>query len=424
MTSESTDSVFAGLDAIDWTSLEHAYGPAGDVPDQLRALCGEDADGREQALDDLYGNIFHQGSRYQASASAVPFLARMATAPALPGRASAVELLAALAIGFDEAHLPGGVAVEEWRRDMADLRAKDPAEMLAEYDAWVARATDEGERRAREFQRRMFDFDRHLASGEAELAAYDAVRREVPALAALLADPEPAVRAETCRLLAWFPEEAAAALPLLLDLADRETVPAVAASALIAAGLLGDEALVERLRSFLTADAAPVRRGAAIALARLGSTGAESAVDAAVLAELAAVEADDSDSEEESESDGPTVPFHDGDLRGYAALALTQVADRYPAEALAAVTTGLASASGPAAFPVTAAALSLAFGNRPPTALPPFADLDEGQQRLVTTLASMGDDTWCWGNFREILRGWQIPADQAELRTYAGLPTT
>ncbi|MCU7820371.1 HEAT repeat domain-containing protein [Kitasatospora sp. DSM 101779] len=418
MTSETTDSVFAGLDAIDWASLEHAYGPAGDVPDQLRSLCGEDAEGRGRALHALYGNIFHQGSRYRASAFAVPFLARMAATPALPGRSEALELLAALAIGYDEAHLPGGVAVEAWRREIAEFRAQDPAAVIAEYDAWVARAANEAERRVREFQRSMFDFDDHLAAGEAELAAYDAVRREVPALAALLADADPAVRAAACRLLAWFPEEAAATLPQLLDLADRETVPAVAATALIAAGLLGDAATVDRIRAFLTAADPAVRCGAAIALARLGSTGAESAVDVTVLAELAAVEAE----EPESEPDGPAVPFHDGDLRGYAALALTQVADRYPGEALDAVTTGLASAAGPAAFPVTAAALRLAFGNRPPTPLPPFAELDHRQQRLVTTLASMGEDTWCWGNFMEILRGWEIPSRRTELRTYAGLP--
>lgn len=35
-----------GLDAIDWTSLEHAYGDASDVPDLLRDL----AEGQERAF--------------------------------------------------------------------------------------------------------------------------------------------------------------------------------------------------------------------------------------------------------------------------------------------------------------------------------------------------------------------------------------
>ncbi|GAA2742247.1 HEAT repeat domain-containing protein [Kitasatospora cinereorecta] len=415
MTSTTTDTVLAGLDDIDWASLEHAYGEAADVPAQLRALCGEDPEGRRQAVHTLYSNIFHQGSRYGASAFAVPFLARLAAAPGLPDRAEAVALMAALAIGYDESHLPDGLAVEQWRRQIEELRAQDPAEVLAAYDAWVAEATDEGERRVRDFRRRMYDHDRQLASAEAELAAYDAVRREVPALTALLADAEPAVRAATAYLLAWFPEEAATTLPGLLDLARRETNPAVSATALVAVGLLGDAATAAVLRPFLTVADRSVRWGAAIALARLGSAGAESAVDAAVLAELAAAEA------EEPEPGAPGIPFHEGDLRGYAAVALAQLADRYPAEALDAVTTGLASAVGPAAFPVTAAALRLAFGPELPAALPAFAELDPGQQRLVRALASLGEDTWRWGNFLEILHGWRLPHSRPELRTYAGL---
>ncbi|HEV7933469.1 MAG TPA: hypothetical protein VGP70_14320 [Actinomadura sp.] len=62
--------VLAGLDEIHWAELEHAYGPAEDVPGLLRALRSESSDERERAVYELYGNIFHQGSRYQASAHA------------------------------------------------------------------------------------------------------------------------------------------------------------------------------------------------------------------------------------------------------------------------------------------------------------------------------------------------------------------
>ncbi|WP_354637735.1 hypothetical protein [Kitasatospora camelliae] len=421
MTSTTQDTVLAGLDAIDWASLEHAYGAAADVPGRLRALGGDDPEARAQALHSLYGSIFHQGTRYEASAYAVPFLARMAAAGELPGRAEAVELLAALAIGYDEAHLPGGVAIEGWRRGIEEFRAQDRAEILARYDAWVAEAATEEEHRLRAFRRRLYDPEGELAAAEAELAAYDAVRQEVPALAALLADTDPAVRTATAHLLAWFPEEAAASLPQLLDLADRETDPVTAATVLVAAGLLGDAATAARVRPFLTAQDPTVRWGAAIALARLAGTGTSaatdaSAVDAAVLAELAATGAGESDEDE------PGVPFLDGDLRGYAAVALAELADRYPAEALDAVTTSLASASGPAAFPVTSAALRLAFGPRPPADLPPFAALEERQRRLVRVLAALDEQTWCWGNFLEILGGWHLPRSRAELRAYAGLP--
>ncbi|GAA2405481.1 hypothetical protein GCM10010420_36610 [Streptomyces glaucosporus] len=413
MTTE--DNPLAGLDAVDWAALEHAYGAADDVPGQLRALCEADADGRQKALQGLYGNIFHQGSRYEASAAAVPFLARMAADVSLPDRHEVLELLAALAIGYDDAHLPGGVDVAGWRRKIAEFAARDPEQVRAEYDTWVEEAPDEGERRVREMRRAMFDFDAHLRAAGAELGAYDAVRQEVPALCALLGDGDPAVRAATAYLVAWFPEEADRTVPQLLRLLDHETDQAVVATALVAAGLLGDATLTDGLRPFLAAGDRAVRWAAATALARLGSTEAGATVGAEVLAELAAAEADP------PEPGPPGILFHEGNLRGYAAASLTLLADRYPAEALDAVTDGLAATAGPAGFAVAAAALHLAFGPQRPAGLPEFADLDSRQQRLVRVLAALDEDTWRWVNFLEILRAWGLPQDRAAMRAYAGL---
>ncbi|OKJ73610.1 hypothetical protein AMK31_32535 [Streptomyces sp. TSRI0107] len=430
-----TTNPLAGLDAIDWAELSHAYGEADDVPGQLRALCDPDAEVRGKALHALYGNIFHQGSRYEASAVAVPFLARLAADSALPGRADVVGLLAALAVGYDEAHLPDGVDVAGWRREIAEFAAQDREELLAGYDAWVAAAPDEGERAVREMRRATFDFELHLSAGQAELRAYDAVRGELAGLAALLDDPDPAVRAATAHLLAWFPEEAAHTLPGLLRLAGEEREPAVRATAIVAAGLIAnadtdtgtdadadadtntdadaetaDTAHADRLRTHLAARETVVRWAAATALARLGHGG-----DPAVLAELAATAA------APPEPGPPGVPFHDGDLRGYAASTLTRLADRFPDEALDAVTDGLAATSGPGSFAVTQAALHMAFGPERPDRLPAHAELDARRQRLIRVLADLGEDTWRWGNFLAILRGWGLPTDRQELRAYAGM---
>ena len=38
------------LDRIDWKKLQHAYGSAKDVPDQIRALASNDDEIRKQAL--------------------------------------------------------------------------------------------------------------------------------------------------------------------------------------------------------------------------------------------------------------------------------------------------------------------------------------------------------------------------------------
>lgn len=49
-----------GLDKVDWESLTHAYGEATDVPPLLRSLSSADPMEREQAVSDLFGNIWHQ----------------------------------------------------------------------------------------------------------------------------------------------------------------------------------------------------------------------------------------------------------------------------------------------------------------------------------------------------------------------------
>ncbi|WP_201300721.1 HEAT repeat domain-containing protein [Streptomyces sp. HF10] len=412
-------AALSGLDAVDWSALTHAYGPADDVPGLLRALCSPDEEQRHQALGALYGNIFHQGSRYPATAAAVPFLIRMAADPALPDRAVCLQLLAALAIGYDEAQLPGGIAIAEWRAAVEEVRAQDPEAIRAEYDAWVEAAGDDRERRMREFRRDMYDHDQHLEAMAAELGAYDAVRAGIPALLPLLGDTDAAVRTGAAYVLAWFPEAAGESLPRLLTRLDEERDPVALATALVTAGLLGDDGsgpeLALRLRPFLTAGEPVVRWAAATALARLGGKGVEAAVTADVLAELVSCAG-------EPGPDEPRVPFHEGDTRGYSAASLTLLADRYPREALDAVTDGLAATTGPASFPVATAALRLAFGDPRPDGPGAFTDLTEPQRRLVRVLAGLDKDTWRWANFWDIVRSWGLPTPRDALRAYVGLP--
>ncbi|MER5458050.1 hypothetical protein ABT008_25075 [Micromonospora sp. NPDC002389] len=74
----------SGLDEIAWADLEHAHGPADNVPGLVRALA--DPYGNwEQTLDELFGDdLLHQGTCYSATAPALPFLTRMIVAGALP----------------------------------------------------------------------------------------------------------------------------------------------------------------------------------------------------------------------------------------------------------------------------------------------------------------------------------------------------
>ena len=65
------------IESVDWPRLSHAYGPAEDLPGLLRGL----AEGDEEALQNLFGSVWHQGTVYEATAFAVPFLIRILDAP-------------------------------------------------------------------------------------------------------------------------------------------------------------------------------------------------------------------------------------------------------------------------------------------------------------------------------------------------------
>jgi hypothetical protein len=74
--------VLDGLDAIAWGELSHAYGSAHDTPGLLRQAGSEDSEVASEAVSDLHGSIFHQGTVYPATVTAVPFLAELAAGAA------------------------------------------------------------------------------------------------------------------------------------------------------------------------------------------------------------------------------------------------------------------------------------------------------------------------------------------------------
>ncbi|MFH9392679.1 HEAT repeat domain-containing protein [Streptomyces sp. NPDC017556] len=92
--------MFSGIDEVDWASMEHAYGPADDVPGLLRGLASEDPAEREAALDGMYGAVHHQGDVYACTLACIPFLFELAVDPEVQDRGSVVELLTSIG-GFD-----------------------------------------------------------------------------------------------------------------------------------------------------------------------------------------------------------------------------------------------------------------------------------------------------------------------------------
>lgn len=395
-----------GLDQIDWARLGHAYGPAKDVPEQIRALCSADPDTRAKARWQLYGNIFHQGTRYEATAYAVPFLIEVLGAPDTVDRAELLELLSSIAIGYDEVWLPAGLPIAEHR---VAAEGGEALLVAGPHPGDEGFDEDEGD----------FAYLESLAPQEQEtlfahvaVAAYDAVRAGVPLFRALLSDPAPAVRVHAAYALGWFPEDAVASLSALETL--TAGVPsgqddAVLATALVASGLLGRAPAGAALT-----DARPlVRWGAAIAAGTVGraNTGAR-AVEELLHWTGSAAGAD------------RRVPFLDGDLAGYAGLVLGVLGTQHADATFEALLSRIPSVSGLEALPVIGEALRAAFpaGPRPPEVL--FAGLDERQRRLVTTLVA-SPDTWLlngamFANFSGMIHGYGLPSSHQALRAFVG----
>nr|WP_202474330.1 HEAT repeat domain-containing protein [Streptomyces sp. SID5466] len=80
--------------------MEHAYGPADDVPELLRGLASDDPAEREAALDGMYGAVHHQGDVYACTLACIPFLFELVVDPGVQDRGGVVELLTSIG-GFD-----------------------------------------------------------------------------------------------------------------------------------------------------------------------------------------------------------------------------------------------------------------------------------------------------------------------------------
>ncbi|MEE6261815.1 hypothetical protein [Plantactinospora sonchi] len=289
----------AGLDAVAWESLHHAYGPAVDVPDQLRALRSTQAEVRQAALSELFGNVYHQGTRWGASRSVVPFLVALVDDPATPDRAAVVDLLRSVVLGD--------------RRD--DALPFDARRVFAAAEG----ITDE---QAALVERHLQAEDLFDHEEAAELADGVAVRWEADAFFAgaghldryvdWLTDPDDLVAALAAELVAWFPPSGAALAALLAVPATRRDVRA-SANLTLARWPAESPRVHPVLQDLLSAAEPVVRVTAAVALAlRLAGPDGERLPDLA-LDVLTEARVHDYDTD---------VPGWDRSVRGFVAIAL------------------------------------------------------------------------------------------------------
>ncbi len=230
------------LGQIPWSHLTHAYGPADDVPGLLRSLktASPDLQREESPLWQLFGNIWHQGTVYEATSYAVPFLIELAADPNTPDRTGILHLIACIATGHRAVH---------------GNRNNEPEfeEEKARECAWVTNA-----RRA--------------------------VVEGVDSLVEMTSE-DSAIRLAAANVLARLPEQKAMIGPLLRHLLSGETRSIFRIGLLLLMGITGDRSdpTLEVLNAAANDEDASQRHAAAVAIAHLCPTPLSDAAKAAVI---------------------------------------------------------------------------------------------------------------------------------------------
>lgn len=208
--SKSAADPLAGLDSVNWSRLTHAYGPADDVPELLGELTSTDPEVYFTAFDVLLSTIYHQGSRYSASAEAIPFLYSLVSRKTTQNRESLLYLITSLAVGHPDWSVPKGVDVAKWQK-----RISETLEPSCEFH---------------------------------EFNTYEAAERGLPCIIDLLEDESPKMRAMAAHALAFFPRESEASVEALLGLLGRETDSAVRGTIVLAIAIMFVPAADQRSR--------------------------------------------------------------------------------------------------------------------------------------------------------------------------------
>lgn len=94
--------MLAGLDRIDWTQVQQAFGHGGHLPAALRGLTSSDPDERTSAFWKIDNYVVVQGYLHPAAPVVVPFLIEIADA-SVHGQEEALDLLYEIHMGYSDA---------------------------------------------------------------------------------------------------------------------------------------------------------------------------------------------------------------------------------------------------------------------------------------------------------------------------------
>lgn len=382
-------AVLETIDDINWKELTHAYGSAEDVPGQIKALLSQHVKTRENAYWQLYGNIFHQGTRYEATPYAIPFLLELLQSEKTPQRELIIILLMNLALGYEEEYLLAGFDVEKFRREMTEAEEKMTAEERMESE-------------------------KYGYSPQALLDIYENVQKGIPIFTKLLSHKDKEIRRAAIYALAWFPEKAKSSIDLILKQLDSFTEEKDISNALLSIGHLirskNEKLYVPEVSSYLTSDSALIRVSAAICLSC--DTADDAVFDVLIDGLITGKELESVEG----------VHFNEGRISGYISLILSSFDDSKKSKIVSALCEALESVNSYQALDITEALLIII--NRDRKVLIKDTPVENlGDLEFIVLHGLLNHGGWEIGgggfvNFSELLRAGGIPDSQEKLAKY------
>ena len=382
-----------GIDEIDWGRLHHAYGPATDVPDLLRALHDpqqasadilQTAELRQESVREsviwtLWGNVYHQGSVWQASATTIPFLFNLLRcAEHAELREFLVCYLHHLAMGYSEDLFP--------ERPTPDA---DFAAVVGIEDSGAPPRYDGGD-----------DANRGLIWMR---DCYEAVETRLGELIEYFDDEDESVRLQAIAAAASFPRKSAISEPKLREVARVGTDVSRGHACLSLAQLAGARAqpLIEAVAHQLRGDSRTM------AIAALVVAGAANPDETLIVEFLGA-------------KPGPSaVCVHTDGLAQLVGRCLRLLPPKHGAAGVDALCERLSQALGLANLDITASLLAALFVDSAAPADP--SQLTAEQRRGLEAVVEHGAFIIAgsvFANYAEVLRGWGLPSTRAELERY------
>lgn len=207
---------------LDWSALNHAYGPATDLPDLLRSLRSPEEDRRAKAAEQFRARALHQDSLYAAAAAAVPYLIELLADDGAPDRTLGHELLAAI-VPESELDRLSGIRPHRLGPRLHELAEQRSDQYLARQPEW-----------------QRHDGYRRPEIDPVYRQAYEAVRAGVPTYLRLLDHADRDARGLSAHLISFFPQAAPQTTPAIIARLAVESDPVVGSFLCLTAGMIGD----------------------------------------------------------------------------------------------------------------------------------------------------------------------------------------